>query len=373
MLHDLPPGTGANGIAAPGSSPGTFIELAPPAEALPLRPLVAPGFTSAPVGRSHARGKTFGRVHALGTWLAEDLTVAGPHHLLFARDAWLADPTVVPNYVAKLVASGAVNPRVGLDLPQRVVDEPAAVVVGWGQDVYGHALVEAAPRVALAALALAQSAGELRFLLPATAPPWLRDVLGLAGARRFVEHDPTRERILLRQARVPSLVVAGGLHPAAAALFAGMRPPGAAGVAGNVYVTRRQAATTRRVDLSNAEAIERLAERAGLRIVSPERLPIAEQARLFAGARLVVGEYGSALMNAVFCRPGAIVGAIGCRSQLLSAIGALGGLRQSFLDPDGDPEAAVGYRVDPDAFARWLDALLTAAADPPPEAAHAGD
>jgi len=372
MLHELPPGTGSSESAAPGFRPGSFVELAPPAEARPLRPLVAPGFTSAPVSRSHARGKTFGRVHALGVWVAEDLTVAGPHHFLFAGDARLTDPSVVPGYVEKLVAAGAVDPRVGLDLPERAIDEPAAVVVGWGQDVYGHALVEAAPRVALAAATLGEPAAELRFLIPVTAPPWLREVLGLAGARRFLEHDPARERILLRRARVASLVVAGGLHPAAAALFAGMRPPGEAGPDGHVYITRRHAATTRRVALNNADAIERLAERAGLRIVSPERLSIAEQARLFAGASLVVGEYGSALMNAVFCRPGAVVGAIGCRSQLLSAIGALGGLRQSFLDPDGDPEAAAGYRVDPDAFARWLDALLAAAAAPV-ATAHPGD
>lgn len=348
-----------------------FLELFPPAEATPLRPLIAPGFTSAPVSRSHARGQNFGRVHALGVWAVRDLTVAGPHAFLFAEGRRVTATSFSPRYVEKLVAGGSVDPGVGLDLPQRVIEEPVIVVIGWGQDVYGHGLIEAMPRAKLASRALGPAACDARILIPASAKPWFRDLLAMAGARRFVEYDPARERVLLEQAFVPTLVVDGGLHPAARDLFAEMRPEPAGGGPEVVYVTRRNAVVTRRIDLRNADAVERVAERAGLRIVSPEGLSIPAQARLFASARLVVGEYGSALMNAVFCHPGAVVGAIGARSQLLSVICALGGVRQSFLDPSGDPEHPDGYAVDTDTFASWLDELLLAV-DGRPEAAGRG-
>jgi capsular polysaccharide biosynthesis protein len=89
-------------------------------------------------------------------------------------------------------------------------------------------------------------------------------------------------------------------------------------------------------------------------------MSIAEQAQLFANATLIVGEYGSALMNAVFCNPGAIIGAIGVRSRTLGVISALRELRLSYFDPTGDAESPDGYDLDAAAFQRWISLLQEA-------------
>jgi capsular polysaccharide biosynthesis protein len=343
--------------------PLVFEEAFPAAEGRPLRPLVAPEFTTSWWRQAHRKGLTLGPVHALGAWAARDVTVAGLQNHLFVAGAHFAHDSVVPPYVAQLIAQGAVTPGDDLNLDEQVIEEPAVVFMGWGQEIYGHALVEMAPKIKIAARALKRAPEELRFVLPNQAPDWFRELMALAGARSFIAYDQAKTRLLLRRAWVVTLPVAEALHPACKQLFAEMRPPASQGAAEAIFITRRHAGITRPITLLNAEGIERRAEQAGLRVVSPEHMSMAEQARLFARARVVVGEYGSAMMNAVFCMPGAVVGAIGDRSQMLSAISAACELRQSFLDPLNDPHDADGYSVDPDAFSQWLDALLGARAE----------
>ena len=54
---------------------------------------------------------------------------------------------------------------------------------------------------------------------------------------------------------------------------------------------------------NEAELIDRLSQR-GFAIVASEKLSFEEQVRRFAGARLIVGPYGSGLTNAAFAAPG---------------------------------------------------------------------
>jgi hypothetical protein len=56
--------------------------------------------------------------------------------------------------------------------------------------------------------------------------------------------------------------------------------------------------------LNEAELIERLRP-LGFEVIEPQRRPAKEQIAAFASADLVVGPSGSAMLNAVFCRPGA--------------------------------------------------------------------
>jgi capsular polysaccharide biosynthesis protein len=338
-----------------------FIEVFPAAEGRPLRPLVATEFAPPWLRDAHQQRETFGALAAQGVWAIENLTVAGYQSHMFVGGERFADPGVVPSYFEESVASGRLRPGDSLALPERVIDEPAVVFMGWSHNVYGHALVDMAPKIRIAAAALGVAAGRLTFLLASNATPWFRKLVAFAGAERFVEYDQGSERVLLRRAWVVTQPVDMAVHPACAPIFAAMRPPPSAREGQAVFLTRRTAQTTRRVQLLNAGEIESVAERAGMSIVSPEALSIADQAQLFADARLIVGEYGSALNNAVFCRPEAVIGAIGVRSRRQSAISALCGLRQSYFDPTGQPEDPLGYTVDPAAFAAWVDALLGAA------------
>jgi capsular polysaccharide biosynthesis protein len=340
-----------------------FIEAYPAAVGRPLRPLIAPQFTNSWFRNAHKYGCTFGPVHALGVWATENLTVAGVQSHLFLDGERFSDSSVVPGYVEDLISDDRARPGEALSLPERIIDDPVVVFMGWGKNVFGHCLVEAAPRIAIAAAALGGPAGDLSFLLARDASDWFRQAAAMAGARRFVEYDQDTERVLLRKAFVATMPMAGAWHPACNGIYDAIYPPPSGVKHESIFVTRRHAHVTRTGQVSNAEEIERLAERAGLRVVSPESMPVAAQAAMFANARLVIGEHGSALMNAVFCRPDAIVGAIGWRSRTLSAISGLRGFRLSYLDPIGSLTDRA-YSVDRDSFSHWLDALLGAEAEP---------
>ncbi len=340
-----------------------FIEAFPAAAGPRLAPLVAPSFTTSRLLAPHQARESLGPVHALGVWEAEDLTIGGFHSHLFIGAERFADTSVTPRYVNTLIYDRQIDPRAGLDLPERVINEPVAVFMGWGRDVYGGSLIELMPKIRIAAKALGRAPGDICFLLPQDVPGWFRQLLELAGARRFLEYDQAKEKLLVRKAWVATVPVDTALHPACRDVFSAMRPPPSQAADGLIFITRRAARVTRPIQMNNADEIEKLAAQAGLRIVSPEQAPVMEQARLFANARLVVGEYGSALMNAVFCRPGAVVAAIGTRSKLLSAISTISDLRASFFDPTGNVTDPAGYSVEPGAFSRWLDALLKASND----------
>lgn len=337
-----------------------FIEAFPAADGDPLSPLVAAELSSSRLHAFHQERRVFGRVHALGVWEINDLKITGfPSHLYVGRQRF-ADPSVEPKYVGELIDRGVINPLEMIDLPDRVIDEPVVAFVGWGREVYGHVLIDIAPRIAIAEKALGRPRDQLHFLMPSDAPAWFRDVITLTGAKTFIEYDPRACNPVLRQAYVATLPSNTSLHPACRHIFDEMRPRVADGLRDMIYITRRNAEVSRKISMRNVAEIEAIAEGAGLRVVAPEQLPVIEQAKLFAGARLVVGEYGSALMSAVFSRPGAVIGAIGSRSKLLSAISALNDLRLGILTPDGDVNDPNGYDVDPESFSRWLNALIEA-------------
>ena len=59
--------------------------------------------------------------------------------------------------------------------------------------------------------------------------------------------------------------------------------------------------------MRNEDALMAELERRGFKIVVPGLLKFAEQARLFRGAKLVIGAHGAGMTNIVFCEPGAAV------------------------------------------------------------------
>ncbi|WP_316897970.1 glycosyltransferase family 61 protein [Pseudodesulfovibrio indicus] len=55
--------------------------------------------------------------------------------------------------------------------------------------------------------------------------------------------------------------------------------------------------------LENAAAVERVFSDMGFTVIQPEKLPFPEQIALFANAKVIAGEDGSALHNALWCKP----------------------------------------------------------------------
>lgn len=120
----------------------------------------------------------------------------------------------------------------------------------------------------------------------------------------------------------------------------------------------RGLAGERRVLLGERALAERLRERRGLRILDPMQADVPTIVRTCAGARVVLGVEGSALIHGILAlRPGAAVLA-------LQPPGRFCGLYKHLTDRDGQRFAFVvgrpegeGFRVDADEVERTLDLL----------------
>lgn len=117
--------------------------------------------------------------------------------------------------------------------------------------------------------------------------------------------------------------------------------------------------------LANAGRIEEIAWARGLTVVQPEHFTPAEQMALFASARLIVGEYGSGLHNALYAPEGAVVVSINWINLVQQAIGASCGQIVEFITPveggyviDHTAASEATYAVDESLFEHVLAAAL---------------
>src|ERR1035437_3029876 len=81
-------------------------------------------------------------------------------------------------------------------------------------------------------------------------------------------------------------------------------PPAKTGRCKRLFVSRRNAAKRR---LVNEQEIEALLQADGFETVVLEGMPVVEQARLFAGAEIIVAPHGAGLANVVFSRNAKVI------------------------------------------------------------------
>jgi capsular polysaccharide biosynthesis protein len=86
--------------------------------------------------------------------------------------------------------------------------------------------------------------------------------------------------------------------------------------------------------IENEAQVEQLMEDMGFEIIHPQDLTIIEQIDLFANCSIVVGEYSSALHNAIFSNEELIVLSINRINWYQSSISRLRGQRLGFVLPD---------------------------------------
>lgn len=196
-----------------------------------------------------------------------------------------------------------------------VVVGQAALLAGPGHSVYGHWISDFLPKIFLL-----HTAGidvlKLRFLLPNDVPrfglAWL-ELLGIP-AENLISYDPLEQIVWVEELLVPTTFhngvrMAPALRPAATllseliALRHGVAPLGRADQ--RIFLSRGQGPQNR--VFRDRERVEDQAARAGLTIVHPQNLDLLEQVRLFQGASMVVGEYGSAMHGTLFSPPGTVV------------------------------------------------------------------
>jgi capsular polysaccharide biosynthesis protein len=111
--------------------------------------------------------------------------------------------------------------------------------------------------------------------------------------------------------------------------------------------------------LTNRAQVECIAQQRGYTVVHPEKLSLVQQVSLFAGARIVAGEYGSALHGSVYSRPGTITVALRGTARHPSFIqsGVAQSLGQQIGYVLGETTGDVEQRftVQPDDLERGLD------------------
>ena len=223
------------------------------------------------------------------------------------------------------------------DLEIIEIDTPAIIPVHahWN---FGHFLMEMVPRLLVLD---SQCPRDWPILMAKTDPSFVSDmVLIICPERAIVMFDPETQAI-----RAPYLMGCGdtitprgylhGLRPHLETLRDRLNsqasPDGPK--ADRVYFSRSGIRKRRHYTVNRAR-IENAAAKAGFLVVRPETLSLPDQVRLTAGARLIAGEYGSAMHNAVFARPGTDIICLNWINAYQSQIASLMGHRIGYIAPD---------------------------------------
>lgn len=126
-----------------------------------------------------------------------------------------------------------------------------------------------------------------------------------------------------------------------------------------IYISRKTRSLYR--ELSNSTELEDISRQAGLAIVYPEEHSFPEQIAIFRSARLIVGEYGSALHNAIFSAPGATIIACNWINDLQSRIARIRKHSIGYqlattgkLLTHAEDKGVTQYSIDPCVFRRNL-------------------
>lgn len=323
----------------------SFMSLGSSTTRLPPPPRFMFGPVSADIARHFYAAAT---LREPGVFVGTNLVLAGT--CLLSRDGVplrAAALSIHPYHIAEDLR--CYGPAVH---PVRHIRGRCVMIAGPGVHVFGHWLAEYLPRFGMLAAA-GEDIDRLSYLLPVDAPQFAIDLLTLFGIapENIQRYDPSRESVQAEELLMPTVLhngvrMADALKPAAE--FLRRRLESLHGrLEGD---TPRRILVARRISgfgriLTNQAEIERMARKAGFHFVQPELLSLLEQVRLFAGARALIGEYGSALHGSLFSAPGCRVVALrGSTVQpgfIQSGIGAalgqptgyvFGDITQSFPD-----------------------------------------
>lgn len=212
----------------------------------------------------------------------------------------------------------------------------ANMLVGPGVNVYGHALLDFAPR----AFRIARDEQRRRLPVITTGRPAIQAIFARAGIHRRQFVSTASEGVLRVQQlhlhdRVRSQNFDHGLFEQT---FATIKEEAGATPAApwrQIYVSRSRLKHGRRV-FRNVEAIEAMFGEAGWECIHPEELAFEEQVRIFAEARAVAGDDGSGLHNTVFSPAGTKVICMDHDRRNMGHVRIADLMRQKilFLDPE---------------------------------------
>lgn len=332
-----------------------FREIAPASRAIPRTPDFMFGSPTAAVLASYYG---YQEISAPGVWSIDRAILQGAY-LVRMPNAFVhvGSANLHPDYIERAASDASSEDTA----PKRHL-EPHVLLIGPGYQVFGHWLADFLPKLYVLECA-GYDLATLRFIVPADTPAfgleWLR-MCGIRDEQLSIFHAPhdSWDVDLL----IPTIIHNGLRGPmfgeVARFLQSRIRARSAEHPA-RIFLSRARATPGRAC--RNRDEIEQIADKAGLAIVYPEQMPLADQIALYASADLVVGEYGSAMHTALFSRPGTVVcGLRGSRLHpgfLQSAMGAA--LRQptGYVFGQTHDDASQTFTLDADEFSACLDII----------------
>lgn len=303
----------AIGDFAAGSINGVeFGQLASPHTQLPFPPRFTFGTFPASLAANYYGHRGIGSV---GVFALHGFDLSGVF-LLSHEDLFYRCPELniheahIKAEVARILPRRSANNR-------RHLGGSHVILAGPGSGVYGHWLVEYLPKLSLLNFA-GYDLFALRYLLPNRTPAYVFDWLELfgIGAHQVVLYDAEVEVVTADEFLLPTILHNGcqmsPLFKDVAGFLRGLiefrHDLDGSEHGPRIFLSRAQTSGGRA--LKNRARVEALALQAGFSLVYPEKLSLIEQVRLFAGAREVIGEYGSALHGSIFSRPDTIICAL---------------------------------------------------------------
>jgi capsular polysaccharide biosynthesis protein len=301
----------------------------------------------------HARAE---QVHDLGLYTGVELTVVGDGYLFYGSQSVYQSDVVVP-YIRSLAEAQS---------PKVLVVEDRPVIVGYdrGFATYGHFLIDFLPRILIAERMLGSNFGEALILLPDKLPDWGLKVFNLLFPEaKTITFDSKQFSLRLSRAILPTHCHKYYMfHPFSREIFKTLAsragPIAPEKPAKFIFISRNGVSSNR--STVGIEAIEQHAISLGATLLHPETLSWRHQLGYFADAKLVVGEYGSALHNTVFSGDRVRTLSINRLQFLQSFIGALNKQRLTYVLPmPGELNNNVQKAVfDIDEIKRALDFLV---------------
>ncbi len=299
----------------------------------------------------------------IACYLIRDLELSRWDHL-FYQGRPLATLEFLPQFLLSMLPQDqAQDAAARAARPTRVIEEPC-FVLGTNGRTYGHFLIETMARAYVMQSLLRPALPPFRILVERTVSPWalgmLHDAFGVTQ-ERIIFYDANAENILLREALFPTLAITSDhLHPINNLMVGDLI--GALGGGGlelpRLFVSRLL--IDRRAGRGGCENEAQLAAVAaheyGFAVVAPETLPWKEQIRMFANAKVVLGEFGSGMHNTLFGQRGQRVGVIHLENMVQSSISSLRQQNMAYLRVDRETNGT--FLLNLDHFRRFLDVLV---------------
>jgi capsular polysaccharide biosynthesis protein len=223
------------------------------------------------------------------------------------------------------------------------VDQPVATVI-HPIFVWGHFLAEMLPRLYVLSV-LERFGRSFPLAVPHGLPAWMESFIAVyVPPERWVRFRPETQLLV-----APSFVVPGmmstewdwAMHPAFNLMVSDVlqrlgvaeaEPPQGPRL---LFLSRARSSAGIEHRLQNEAEVEAALTSLGFASVSPEALDFATQMRLFRGADVIVGEYGSALHGLMFARSDLRIVSINCMNPLQSRIARLRRQRIAYVRPEG--------------------------------------